>query len=108
MFLPRRVENVVGDAVGELVAVGAVGEQPAKRADDRVDRLAAERGQSVDQDDLAAEPRRLDRGGNAGDAGADHADIRLHLANRSALRSRRTTCVPTETPDRSRHTCSSP
>ena len=76
-------QNVVGDAVGELSAVGAVGEQPAERADDGIDCLSAERGKAVDQRDLAAETCRFERGGHSGDAGAQHADIGRHAARRS-------------------------
>jgi hypothetical protein len=47
-------QDVVGDAVGELPAMAAVGEQAAERADDRIDGLPAERGQPIDQGDLAA------------------------------------------------------
>ena len=68
-------QDVVGDTMGELEAIAAVGEQAAKRADDRIDGLTAERRQAVDQRDLAAEPRRLERGRNTGDAGAEHADV---------------------------------
>ena len=45
-------QDVVGDPVGELLPVRAVGEQAAERADDRIDGLAAERGKPVDQRDL--------------------------------------------------------
>jgi hypothetical protein len=62
----------------------SVREQTAKRSNDRIDRLAAKRRESVDQNHLAAEPRGFDCGGNAGDAGTDHADIRFHPAQRSA------------------------
>ena len=71
-------QDVVGDAVGELDAVRAVGKQPAERADDGVDGLAAERGQGIDEGDLAAEAGRFERGGDTGDAGAEHADIGRH------------------------------
>ena len=61
-----------------------VGEQPAERADDGIDGLPAERGKAVDQRDLAAETGRFERGGNAGDAGAQHADIGGHAPRRCA------------------------
>ena len=41
VFFFERIENVVGDAMSELVAVRAVRKEPAKSADDRVDGLAA-------------------------------------------------------------------
>ena len=75
-------QDAVGDAVGELVAAVAVGEQAAERPDHRIDRLPAERVQPVDQRDLAAEPRRLQRGRHARDAGADHADVDADLPRR--------------------------
>jgi MFS family permease len=52
-------QDVFRDAIGELRSVGAVGEQPAKRADDRIDGLPAQRRQAVDDRDLAAESRRF-------------------------------------------------
>ena len=79
VLLAEVVQDAVRDAVGELVAVRAVGEQAAERADDRVDRLAAERRQPVDQRDLAAEARRFERRRDAGDAGAEHADVDGHV-----------------------------
>ena len=76
LVLPAEIaQNVVGNAAGELVAMRAVGEQAAECADDGVYRLAAEHRQAVDDEHLAAETRRLDRGRNAGDAGADDADV---------------------------------
>ena len=64
------------------MAVGAVGEQAAERADDRIDHLAAERRQAIDQHDLAAELRRLERRRRAGAAGADHADVGADVLSR--------------------------
>src|SRR6185503_11785949 len=69
------LEDAGGDAVRELEALRTVGEEPAERADDRVHRLAAERRQPVDQDDLATQRRSFQRGRGAGDAGTQHADI---------------------------------
>jgi hypothetical protein len=54
-------QDVVCDAVGELMAVRAVGEQPAESADDQVDGLPARGGRRVDERDLAAETGRLER-----------------------------------------------
>ena len=53
-------QNVVGDAVRHLIRVRAIGEEPAERADDGIDRLAAERGLAVDQRYRAAEACRFD------------------------------------------------
>ena len=89
-------QDVVGNPVGELVSVRAVGEQAAERADDRVDGLAAERGQPIDQRDLAAEPRRLERRRDAGDAGSQDADIRRYLPRRCRAAGRRTIRVAVE------------
>src|SRR4051812_13575423 len=72
--------------MGELTPMGAVGEQAAERADDRVDGLTAERGQGVDQRDLATELRRFERGGYTGDAGSHYADVGGHLPPFGALR----------------------
>jgi hypothetical protein len=80
------VQDVVGDAVGELMSVAAVGEQAAEGADDRVDRLSAERGQAVDQRHRAAEARRLERCRDAGDAGAHDADVGRQLPRRRVRR----------------------
>ena len=77
-------QDVIGDAVGELGAVRPVAEQAAERADDGIDCLSAERGKAVDQRDLAAETCRFERGGNSGDAGAQHADIGADTPRRSA------------------------
>ena len=77
LFRAEIAQDVVGDAVGELVAVGAVGEQPAERADDRIDRLAAEHGQAVDQHDFAPGPGGGQCGGGAGDPRTHNANIRL-------------------------------
>ncbi len=84
--LAERLHDVVGDAVGELVAVRAVGEEAAERADDRIHRLPAQRRHAVDQDHLAPEPGRLDRRGGAGGAGADDADVAFDLAHRALAR----------------------
>src|SRR5690606_26122293 len=58
-----------------------------ERANDRIDRLAAERGQAVDKNDLAAELRGFERRCHAGRARADDADIRAHFARARALAS---------------------
>jgi hypothetical protein len=78
-------QNVVGDAMGELMSMRAVGEQAAECADDRIDGLSAERGQPIDKCNLAAEPRRLERGRDPGDAGSQDADVRGHLSRRCVL-----------------------
>ena len=44
LLRPEVAEDFVGDTVGELMAVSAVGEQAAERADDRIDRLTTEHG----------------------------------------------------------------
>jgi hypothetical protein len=91
-------QDVVGDAVGELIAVRAVGEQPAERADDRIDGLAAQRRKCVDEGDLAAETGRFECRGDAGDAGAQHADIGGHVPRGCAR------CTPHD-PGRRRDLC---
>jgi hypothetical protein len=68
-------QDIVGNAMGELAPMGAVGEQSAEGADDRVDRLATERRQPVQQRDLPAEAGGFEGGRDAGNAGAQHADI---------------------------------
>ena len=78
-------QDAVGDAVRELVAAAAVGEQAAERPDHRVDRLSAERVQPVDQRDLGPEPGGFERSRHASDAGADDADVRTDLPRRCAL-----------------------
>jgi hypothetical protein len=79
-------QDVVGNAMGELAPMGAVGEQATEGADDRVDRLAAERRQPVQQRDLAAEAGGLERGRDAGNAGAQDADIRRQMPRRTVGR----------------------
>ena len=54
-----------------------MGVQADERADDRADRLAAERRRAIDDDDLAAELGCLERRGYAGDSRPEHADVRL-------------------------------
>src|SRR5262249_38545567 len=78
-------QDVFGDAIGVLRAVGAIGEQSAKRADNRVDGLAAEGGEAVDDRDPAPQPRRLERGRHAGNARADDADIDIDVLSRLGL-----------------------
>src|SRR5262249_27074299 len=75
-------QDVFCDAVGELVSVGAVGEQAAKRADDRVDGLAAKGWQAVDDCDFASKPRGLQGCRHAGDPCTDHADVGADLLHR--------------------------
>ena len=84
VLLLQVVQDLVGDAVGELVAVRAVGEQAAEGGDDGVDGLASQRRQPVDDGGAPAEARGLQRRRRAGNAGADHADVHAHLARRAA------------------------
>ena len=79
-------QNVIGDAVGELMAMRPVGEQSAERADDGIDGLATERGKSVQQCDLATETGRLERRRNPGDACPEDADIGRYMSCRPARR----------------------
>jgi hypothetical protein len=79
-------QNVVGDAMGELIWRGSVGEQAAKGADDGIDGLSAERGKGVHNDDLAAETRRFQRRRNAGNACSQHADVGGQVSRGGARR----------------------
>ena len=71
------VEDLVGDSIGEPVALGAVREQAAKRADDGIDGLSAKRRQAVDENHPAPQPGRFKGRRDTGDTGAGHTDIRL-------------------------------
>src|ERR1700722_12542674 len=82
------MQDFVRDAVRELRAVRPRRVQPAEHADDRVDRLAAERWQPIHQDYRKARARGLDRGGDARGAGADHADVAAALTHRRLLGAR--------------------
>ena len=62
---------------------GPVREQADDGADDRADRLATERRRRVDDHDPSSKTRGFERRGNAGDAGADDADVGANEARGS-------------------------
>jgi hypothetical protein len=71
------VDQVIRDPVRDLIGLGPMREEADQRADDRTDGLPAERGCAIDDDDRAAEFGGLESRGDAGDAGAEDADVRV-------------------------------
>ena len=82
-FRRQLLDQLIGDAVRQLIRMGSMGVEADDGADDRSDRLAAERRRRVDDHDAAAERRRFERRSHAGNTRTDDADVgldRLRLA----------------------------
>jgi hypothetical protein len=71
-------EDFVEQAVGEPAVFGCVAENAAEQADQRVDHLAAEDRERVDEHDPVPQPGGLHRGRDPGDPRSDDADVGVH------------------------------
>ena len=78
-------QDVIGDAVRELVAMGAVREKPTEGGNDRIDRLTAQCRLAVDQNDTSSQLGRLQGSRHAGDTGAHDTDIGLEMSRSTRL-----------------------
>ena len=76
------VDEVVRDAVSELFVAGRISEQADDHADDGIDGLSTERGQSVHQDDFSSQPGSFNGGGDSGNSRAADADVGFVLDHR--------------------------
>ena len=89
------VQDVVGDAVRDLVPCVPLANSPQNVPMIELTACPPSAGSAVDQRDLAAETRRFQRRRDAGDSGAQHADVRRHVRG-AAPAGRRTIRVAVE------------
>src|SRR6185436_18911312 len=70
-------DEIIGDAVRDLVGLRAMRVEADEGADDRSDRLTTKRWRGIHERDSTSTLRRFERGGHASDSSTDHTDIGL-------------------------------